>query len=36
VISIETVPFEKTKDGYARMLAKEARFRLVIEVAPSA
>jgi len=34
--SIETVPFEKARDGYARMLANEARFRMVIEMTPSA
>jgi propanol-preferring alcohol dehydrogenase len=32
---IERVPFERTPDAYARMLANEARFRMVIEMAPS-
>jgi D-arabinose 1-dehydrogenase-like Zn-dependent alcohol dehydrogenase len=26
---IEKVPFEKARDGYTRMLANQARFRLV-------
>jgi hypothetical protein len=34
--SIETVSSEKGRDGYARMLANEARFRVVIEMTPSA
>ena len=33
--SIEKVPFERAPDGYARMLANEARFRMVIEMSPS-
>jgi D-arabinose 1-dehydrogenase-like Zn-dependent alcohol dehydrogenase len=32
---IEKVPFERAPDGYARMLANEARFRMVIEMTPS-
>jgi D-arabinose 1-dehydrogenase-like Zn-dependent alcohol dehydrogenase len=32
---IETVPFERTPEAYARMLANEARFRMVIEMSPS-
>jgi propanol-preferring alcohol dehydrogenase len=31
---IERVPFERTPDAYARMLANEARFRMVIEMTP--
>jgi D-arabinose 1-dehydrogenase-like Zn-dependent alcohol dehydrogenase len=30
---IERVPFERTPDAYGRMLANEARFRMVIEMA---
>jgi D-arabinose 1-dehydrogenase-like Zn-dependent alcohol dehydrogenase len=33
--TIERVPFERTPDAYARMLANEARFRMVIEMTPS-
>jgi D-arabinose 1-dehydrogenase-like Zn-dependent alcohol dehydrogenase len=32
---IERVPFERTPDAYARMLANQARFRMVIEMTPS-
>jgi propanol-preferring alcohol dehydrogenase len=33
---IESVPFEKTPDAYAKMLANKARFRMVIEMTPAA
>jgi D-arabinose 1-dehydrogenase-like Zn-dependent alcohol dehydrogenase len=33
---IERVPFERTPDAYARMLANKARFRMVIAMTPSA